>query len=307
MNEQTPTPAAFRVSVTAMRASNGTTYVVCLDRTDRGLNAMAWHKGRITPINRNSLEEANDEGAHWARFFGVPFVACEPVEGRLPNTVPEYGTPCGNGAIHPVAAGKAEPFDKSAWTDAVWAAMRGLCLMDDAAVRPMNIHTIRLFCDASWDAFSKAGGLPSNSPPVAAEEAEPVAQAADHTGLDPEMGFILEGANAGELAAYEFGCDGMMASLKAILDGKDHGHGANHEPWGTLRRRVLALVAQAADQKDAARLDWLEQNLFDRNWGGTLGRACSWSMVGPYRHTMQLMRGDTLRAAIDAALSRGLS
>lgn len=29
-----------------------------------------------------------------------------------------------------------------------------------------------------------------------------------------------------------------------ILDGNDNGGGANHEPWQTLRRRLLAMVAR---------------------------------------------------------------
>ena len=62
------------------------------------------------------------------------------------------------------------------------------------------------------------------------------------TGLT-DMGWIIEGATKGELAAYDAGCDGMMAALRKILDGKDVGFGHAKEPWETLRRRVIALVA----------------------------------------------------------------
>ena len=52
---------------------------------------------------------------------------------------------------------------------------------------------------------------------------------------------------------------------------------------------------------DAERLDWLESVIFERHWDGTIGRPCYWSMAGPYRHTLQKMRGNTLREAIDKA------
>lgn len=63
--------------------------------------------------------------------------------------------------------------------------------------------------------------------------------------------------------------------------------------------------AATTERADAERLDWLERNLFDRKWDGTIGRASSWSMVGPYRHTMQKMHGETLRSAVDAARQAG--
>ena len=62
------------------------------------------------------------------------------------------------------------------------------------------------------------------------------------TGVDPDMGFILEAANKGEIAAYDYGCEGMMAALQDVLDGKDDGAGVANEPWQSLRERVLQLV-----------------------------------------------------------------
>lgn len=52
---------------------------------------------------------------------------------------------------------------------------------------------------------------------------------------------------------------------------------------------------------DSERLDWLERVLFDKHWDGTLGRPCTWHMVGSYRYIVRAMRGPTLRDAIDAA------
>jgi hypothetical protein len=65
------------------------------------------------------------------------------------------------------------------------------------------------------------------------------------TGYDEEMGFLIDAANKGELAAYEFGCQGMMAALERILTGKDTGAGVSNPPWEALRRQVIALVARA--------------------------------------------------------------
>ena len=59
-------------------------------------------------------------------------------------------------------------------------------------------------------------------------------------------------------------------------------------------------------RKDAERLDWIERNLIEGKWDGTIGRPKSWHMIGPYRHTLQQMHGDTLRDAIDAAMGEKL-
>lgn len=61
------------------------------------------------------------------------------------------------------------------------------------------------------------------------------------TGLDPFMGFILEAANEGELAAHDDACLGMMGAIERLLDGKDDGSGVSSQPWEGIRRRLLAL------------------------------------------------------------------
>lgn len=66
------------------------------------------------------------------------------------------------------------------------------------------------------------------------------------SGLDPQMGFLLDGANAGELAAYDYGCAQSMDAVQRVLDGKDDGRGVANAPWEPLRRRLLALVASAS-------------------------------------------------------------
>ncbi len=55
---------------------------------------------------------------------------------------------------------------------------------------------------------------------------------------------------------------------------------------------------------DGELLDWLEAHLFERKWSGTIGQPSGWYMAGPYRHTMQHMRGESLRAAIRAAIAQ---
>lgn len=106
---EAPTPK-FEVSVFPMPASNGVTYYVSLDRVDRRkkVGGWAWHDDRITPINRNDVEEANCEGEKWADFLGVPFVPCAAVKGRLPNTVPQYGQDMKPAPEPPVSA-EVEP------------------------------------------------------------------------------------------------------------------------------------------------------------------------------------------------------
>jgi hypothetical protein len=54
----------------------------------------------------------------------------------------------------------------------------------------------------------------------------------------------LEGMNADELAAYDYGCAGMIDALTRILDGKDTGQGVANPPWEPLRRRVIALASK---------------------------------------------------------------
>jgi hypothetical protein len=57
-----------------------------------------------------------------------------------------------------------------------------------------------------------------------------------------------------------------------------------------------------AGPTDAQMLDWLARKLFERKWGGTIGRPSSWYMAGPHRHVLQAMRGEDLRAAIASAM-----
>lgn len=64
------------------------------------------------------------------------------------------------------------------------------------------------------------------------------------TGYDPEVGFVLDFANAGELAAYDQASNECLAAVTDILDGKHRPGGVANEPWETVRRRLLNLVAE---------------------------------------------------------------
>ncbi|MFN9475140.1 hypothetical protein [Acidovorax sp.] len=59
-------------------------------------------------------------------------------------------------------------------------------------------------------------------------------------------GFDIEAATEAELVAYDAAAHQMCAAVLAVLDGRDTGAGSNHEPWGTVRRRLVDLVSQDA-------------------------------------------------------------
>ena len=56
----------------------------------------------------------------------------------------------------------------------------------------------------------------------------------------------LDGMNADELAAYDYGCASAHSAITNVLNGKDTGEGVKNEPWESVRRSLLELVAQAS-------------------------------------------------------------
>ncbi len=62
---------AFKVFVATVMAANGTTYLVCIDRWDRPMDAKPWAPGRISPFESKSFEEAEAESIKWAVFLGA--------------------------------------------------------------------------------------------------------------------------------------------------------------------------------------------------------------------------------------------
>lgn len=63
----------------------------------------------------------------------------------------------------------------------------------------------------------------------------------------PEVGFLLDGATKGELAAYDQGSGEALAAVLGVLNGQDDGSGVANEPWEGVRRRLLNLVSVAAE------------------------------------------------------------
>jgi hypothetical protein len=90
MNQPNKEAAAppFSITVGALQASDGLTYVVSLHRTDS-----EDPDDHITLINRHSVDEANEEGAAWAALLRVPFMRAEAVQdtSKALNTQAEYG------------------------------------------------------------------------------------------------------------------------------------------------------------------------------------------------------------------------
>lgn len=82
----------------------------------------------------------------------------------------------------------------------------------------------------------------------------------------------------------------------------DRERGYSIRPYAADQVRQIQREAFEAGRKAADDdLEWLRQNLFVRSWCGTIGRPCTWSIRGDYRHTTQKMLGNSLREAIDAA------
>ena len=75
-------------------------------------------------------------------------------------------------------------------------------------------------------------------------EVERLAAQAAPTGLT-DMGWVIDAATKGELAAYDQESAECQQAVTKILDGKDTGAGTANPPWEPLRRRLIALVAQA--------------------------------------------------------------
>lgn len=70
------------------------------------------------------------------------------------------------------------------------------------------------------------------------------------SGNDPFMGFILEGANAGELAAYDYAFFGLMGALSEVLDDMEGSRlGVGNAPWQCLRERLWKLMDEAKSNK----------------------------------------------------------
>lgn len=73
---------------------------------------------------------------------------------------------------------------------------------------------------------------------------------AQQSGWTEESGLAIEAANRVELSCYDQGSAECMAAVQQILDGKDRGDGVANEPWESIRRRLISLVAPAPAQQE---------------------------------------------------------
>ena len=83
------------------------------------------------------------------------------------------------------------------------------------------------------------------------------------------------------------------------------------EPCATAAERDQLLSEIDALKKDAARLDWLRDNMFEHKWNGVVGEGCEvqWRVLPEFRFAPReltddsgIMAGD-FRRAIDAAMT----
>lgn len=59
----------FKVTVNKLTASNGVTFVVCVDHPDRPKDAMPWDEGRMQVFDTSNEKHATIEAARWEAFF----------------------------------------------------------------------------------------------------------------------------------------------------------------------------------------------------------------------------------------------
>lgn len=68
----------------------------------------------------------------------------------------------------------------------------------------------------------------------------------------------------------------------------------------TLCREIERRTLERAEKK----FEWLESNLFNKQWNGVLGSGSKvyWSIHSGHRHITKEMTGDTLSEAVDRAI-----
>ena len=74
----------------------------------------------------------------------------------------------------------------------------------------------------------------------------------------------------------------------------------------SVKHKSRTAVVEAVEklERDAARMDWIQRNLFGHTWNGVIdsGSNTRWKVWEGYRHVTQHMNGDTFRDAIDNAM-----
>ncbi len=70
--------------------------------------------------------------------------------------------------------------------------------------------------------------------------------------------------------------------------------------WRHVQAAFLrSLSTKLTDLQEAKEaLEWVEKNLLEPHWDGTIGRPRTWQIRGPYRHELIKLRGATLTEAV---------
>lgn len=89
---------------------------------------------------------------------------------------------------------------------------------------------------------------------------------------------VIDGMNESEVAAYDQGSSECIDAVTRILDGTDNGEGANYEPWGTLRRRLIAMRDLAS-----GRLSRTTEASFHKEVKKTLSKRMQGYAMGAFR------------------------
>lgn len=110
---------------------------------------------------------------------------------------------------------------------------------------------------------------------------------------------MVDFADTGEPEAWPDVAEELAAGAEALRGTR----------WGNAMREAASELA--ALRKDAKRLDWLRDHLFEHKWNGVVGKGCAvqWQMAYDFRFQVHkltddsgIMAGD-FRRAIDAAMA----
>lgn len=104
---------------------------------------------------------------------------------------------------------------------------------------------------------------------------------AQQSGWTEESGLVLDFANRVELSCYDQGSAECMAAVQEILDGKDRGDGVANEPWESIRRRLISLVAPAPAQQERSNAEKLAVAIAEAATKVGITDAASHSFSGP--------------------------
>lgn len=184
--------------------------------------------------------------------------------------------------------------------------------MDKATPTPASVDSVMakamMLVGALGDSCEAVTSLPFLEAVTALrEEADRLAAQAAPTGLT-DMGWVIDAANEGELAAYDQGCAECQQAVAKILDGKDTGDGTANPPWELLRRRLIALVAAQPSQAPVVQAGEYPPRPFDNHFDQAFRPATTAQavrMLTPEEeHALCIEHGATVSAHLLQAIQR---